>query len=69
MADHILTLQHSLAHYERMLSQSHPTYLAQLRSMFETTKGGTDTNLLYLTVVSISVLCLQTLIGLFLVVH
>ncbi|KAI9444768.1 hypothetical protein H4582DRAFT_1911167 [Lactarius indigo] len=29
--DHILTLQQSLAHYERMLSQSHPTYLLNLR--------------------------------------
>ncbi|KDR84946.1 hypothetical protein GALMADRAFT_1322166 [Galerina marginata CBS 339.88] len=63
--DHILTLQHSLTHYERMLSQSHPTYLAQLRSMTETAKGGADMKLLYLTVLTVSVLCLQTLTGLF----
>jgi magnesium transporter len=28
--DHILTLQQSLAHYERMLSESHPMYLQNL---------------------------------------
>ncbi|KAF9015124.1 hypothetical protein BDQ17DRAFT_1340517 [Cyathus striatus] len=63
--DHILTLQHSLAHYERMLSQSHPTYLSQLRTNFMTTRSGTDKALIYLTVVGISVLCIQTVIGLF----
>jgi magnesium transporter len=62
--DHILTLQNALTHYERMLSQSHPTYLAQLRSMLEQTKGRADTHLLYLTIVSISILCLQPLTGL-----
>ena len=30
-ADHVLSLQQSLAHYERMLSKSHPTYLENLR--------------------------------------
>ncbi|TFK41201.1 hypothetical protein BDQ12DRAFT_664050 [Crucibulum laeve] len=63
--DHILTIQHSLAHYERMLSQSHPTYLAQLRASFATTKSGKDMALIYLTVVTVAVLCVQTLIGLF----
>jgi magnesium transporter len=28
--DHILTLQQSLAHYGRMLSESHPMYLQNL---------------------------------------
>ena len=46
-----------------MLSQSHPIYLSQLRTTFEMTKGGTDVNLLYLTMISIAVLCLQTLTG------
>ncbi|KAF9040578.1 hypothetical protein BJ165DRAFT_1549223 [Panaeolus papilionaceus] len=63
--DHILTLQHALSHYERMLSQSHPTYLSQLRTTFAGSKAGTDKNLLYLTVVSIAVLCIQPLTGLF----
>lgn len=61
--DHILTLQHSLAHYERMLSQSHPAYLSQLRTTAALTKGGTDKAIIYLTFVTIAVLCAQTLIG------
>ncbi|RDB29644.1 hypothetical protein Hypma_015563 [Hypsizygus marmoreus] len=63
--DHILTLQHSLAHYERMLSQSHPTYLSQLRTGVALTKSGTDKAIIYLTTVGIAVLCIQTLIGTF----
>jgi len=63
--DHILTLQHSLNHYERMLSQSHPTYLSQLRTNFAATKSGTDKSLIYLTTVTIAVLCIQTVIGSF----
>ncbi|KAG6842240.1 hypothetical protein C0991_000210 [Blastosporella zonata] len=61
--DHILTLQHSLAHYEHMLSQSHPTYLSQLRTGVALTKRGTDMSVLYLTTVSLAVVCIQTLIG------
>lgn len=61
--DHILTLQHSLAHYERMLSQSHPVYLSHLRTTVAITKAGADKALIYLTVCSIGVLCIQTLIG------
>ncbi|KAF8898788.1 hypothetical protein BD779DRAFT_1485544 [Infundibulicybe gibba] len=63
--DHILTLQHSLSHYERMLSESHPTYLSQLRTTVALTKSGTDKALIFLTIVSIAVLCIQTLIGSF----
>ncbi|KAF8642334.1 hypothetical protein AX16_009603 [Volvariella volvacea WC 439] len=63
--DHILTLQHSLLHYERMLSQSHPAYLSQLRTRSAAARSGTDKALLYLTAVSIAVLCLQTLLGSF----
>jgi hypothetical protein len=33
-ADHILSFQQSLAHYEQMLSQLHPTYLESLRVDF-----------------------------------
>ncbi|KAE9408147.1 hypothetical protein BT96DRAFT_962830 [Gymnopus androsaceus JB14] len=63
--DHILTLQHSLDHYERMLSQSHPTYLQQLRTDVSLAKSGADKALVYLSVVSMGVVCLQTVIGLF----
>jgi magnesium transporter len=62
-SDHILTLQHSLAHYERMLSHSHPTYLSQLRTTVASIKVGTDKAVIILTVVSMAVLCIQTLVG------
>lgn len=63
--DHILTLQGSLNHMERMLSQSHPSYLSQLRMNLARTKGGSDKALLYLTVISIAVLCSQAITGTF----
>ncbi|KNZ77430.1 Putative metal ion transporter C17A12.14 [Termitomyces sp. J132] len=62
--DHILTLQHSLVDYERILSQSHPTYLSQLRTGVALTKRSTDKSILYLTVVNLAVPCVQPLIGL-----
>ncbi|KAI0756922.1 hypothetical protein C8Q80DRAFT_1333657 [Daedaleopsis nitida] len=62
--DHILTLQQSLAHYERMLSQSHPAYLSHLRLSVSKAKSGSDKAIVSLTVVSLGVLCVQTLIGL-----
>jgi len=61
--DHILTLQHSLVHIERMLSQSHLSYLVQLRSTAATTQGGQDTAVMILSVVTLGVACVQTLIG------
>ncbi len=63
--DHILSLQHSLAHYERMLSQSHPAYLVQLRTNLARARSGSDAAILYLTIVTIGVLCLQVLFGRF----
>jgi magnesium transporter len=46
-----------------MLSQSHPSYLSQLRMNLARTKGGSDMALLYLTVISIAVLCCQAVTG------
>jgi magnesium transporter len=63
--DHILTLQHALAHYERMLSQSHPTYLLQLRVTVMTAKSGQDKAIMLLTIVSMAVLCNLVMIGMF----
>jgi len=63
--DHILTLQLALAHYERMLSQSHPTYLSQLRMTAVETKSGQDKAIMLLTIVSMAVLCNQAMIGVF----
>ncbi|KAK7064261.1 hypothetical protein R3P38DRAFT_2823375 [Favolaschia claudopus] len=61
--DHILALSHSLSHYERLLSQSHPQYISHIRSTVAISKSGTDKALIYLSAVSIGVLCVQTLIG------
>ncbi|KAH9898329.1 hypothetical protein C8Q73DRAFT_727005 [Cubamyces lactineus] len=62
--DHILTLQQSLAHYERMLNQSHPTYLSQLRLSVSKAKSNSDKAIVSLTVISLGVLCIQTLLSL-----
>ncbi|OCH96146.1 hypothetical protein OBBRIDRAFT_744160 [Obba rivulosa] len=61
--DHILTLQQSLAHYERMLSQSHPNYLSHLRLSVRKAQSGTDKAIVTLTTVSLGVVCVQTVIG------
>ncbi|KAF8960999.1 hypothetical protein BDZ97DRAFT_1921686 [Flammula alnicola] len=63
--DHILMLQHSLDHYALMLSQSHPTYLSQLRMEFDKTKNVADRKLLLLTIITIACLCIGILTGLF----
>lgn len=63
ISDHILTLQQSLNHYERMLSHSHPNYLSQLRVEQSASKDGTDTSILLLTVVSMIVLSNQFILG------
>ncbi|KAL0071874.1 hypothetical protein AAF712_000796 [Marasmius tenuissimus] len=61
--DHILTLQHSLSHYDRMLNQSYPIYLRQLRMQLAFAKSNTDKALIMLTTVSIAILCAQSVIG------
>lgn len=63
--DHILTLQQALVHYERVLSTSQPTYLSHLRLSHSQAQSGTDTALVTLTTVSMGVVLVQTLIGLF----
>lgn len=65
MQDHIYTLQHSLAHYERMLRQLHPTYLSQLRTDGELTRGGKEKGLMCLSVITVATLCIQSYIGIF----
>ncbi|KAJ7125622.1 hypothetical protein C8R43DRAFT_898190 [Mycena crocata] len=61
--DHILTLENALGHYERMLSHSHPLYISHVRATVAITKGGSDKALIFLSSVSIAVLCVQTLIA------
>lgn len=53
IADHILTLQHSLVYYERMLSDWNPTYTAQLNAEISIAKNKADVNLLYVTTVAV----------------
>jgi magnesium transporter len=47
--DHILTLEHALRHYERMLSQSHPLYIAHVRATVAITKSGSDKAVIFLS--------------------
>lgn len=48
-----------------MLSQSHPIYLAHLRLSASKSKSGSDKAILYLTVISMAVLCMQAIIGMY----
>lgn len=52
ITDHILTLQHSLVYYERLLSEWSSTYVSQLRAEISISKNRADVNLLYLTTVA-----------------
>ena len=63
LKDHIFTLQYSLAHYERILSELSPIYLSQLRTDLAVTKSGEDKALLYLTSITVAGLCIQSCIG------
>ena len=60
IADHILTLQHSLVYYERMLSDWNPTYISQLGAEISIAKNKADVNLLYVT--TLGVCCSTNLI-------
>ncbi|CAG7851537.1 SubName: Full=Related to MNR2-Manganese resistance protein {ECO:0000313/EMBL:CCA67453.1} [Serendipita indica DSM 11827] len=59
--DHIITLLQSLSHYEHLLSHSHPAYLSHLRMSLSDAKGGLDEALLLLGLVSLLVLCSQSI--------
>lgn len=61
--DHILSLQQALAHYERMLAQSHPIYLTQLHIQAVQTKAGRGKAAIILSVVSAGVVVELTPIG------
>ena len=61
--DHIIFLQQSLAHYERILGHSHPAYLSHLRISFSQARGGVDKAVVALTAVTMIVLCMQGTMG------
>ncbi|CCO29396.1 Putative metal ion transporter C17A12,14 [Rhizoctonia solani AG-1 IB] len=62
--DHILTMQQSLNHYERILSHDHPAYIAHLRLLLSEAKGGKDKMILILSVIIFTVPAMQFPIGL-----
>jgi len=63
--DHILTLQHSLIYYERLLSELNPTYISQLHAEISITKNKADINLLFLTTVTVGCAVTNIMIGIF----
>ncbi|KAF8310993.1 hypothetical protein DL93DRAFT_2140147 [Clavulina sp. PMI_390] len=63
--DHILTMQHSLAYYERVLAHAHPAYLSFLSVSLSQARAGSDRAVLWMSIISIGVVCIQFTIGLF----
>ncbi|TDL28630.1 hypothetical protein BD410DRAFT_893604 [Rickenella mellea] len=63
--DHIFTLQQSLAYYDRMLGHSQPAYLSQLRVSLSQAKAGMDGALFLLSVISVTIVCIQLTVGIF----
>jgi len=63
--DHILTMQHSLAYYEGVLSHSHPAYISFLNASLGEAKLGADEAVLWLSSVSIGTYCMQIIVGVF----
>ncbi|KAG9045569.1 hypothetical protein FS837_006082 [Tulasnella sp. UAMH 9824] len=61
---HIMTMHHSLVHYERILSHSHPAYLSHLRWSLSNGKGGIDRAILTLTSVTITCFTIQLCLSL-----
>lgn len=63
--DHILLLQTSLYHYEYILSQCQPAYLSYLHVSGTLSRGGTDKLILALSTVTVGILPMQFVLGLF----
>ena len=63
--DHILTLQQSLAHHERMLSESHPTYRQNLRMHLLRTRNKLDYDMFILAIVAVMILPQEMIIGMY----
>ncbi len=61
--DHILTLQQSLAHYERMLSESHPMYLRNLHLDLLRVRAKVEYGTFLLTLVAVMVVPPLVVIG------
>jgi magnesium transporter len=63
VVDHILTLQQSLAHYERMLSESHPMYLQNLHLDLVRARKKTDFAMFVLALVTVIVVPPSVIVG------
>ncbi|KAF8506659.1 hypothetical protein F5888DRAFT_1644306 [Russula emetica] len=63
--DHILTLQQSLAHYERMLSESHPMYIQNLHFDLLSARAKGDFAMFVLALVSVMVVPPSVVVGAF----
>jgi magnesium transporter len=61
--DHVLNLQHSLNHLEKILSHSHPAYLNHLRTRLGEARAGLDKAFFGLTAVTGCVALMQIMIG------
>ncbi len=61
--DHILTLQQSLAHYERMLSESHPMYLQNLHFDLLRARAKGDYAMFVLALVTVMVVPASVVVG------
>ena len=61
--DHILTLQQSLAHYERMLSESHPIYLQNLNFDLLRARAKGDFAMFILALVTVIIIPPSAVIG------
>ena len=63
VVDHILTLQQSLVHYERMLSESHPMYLQNLHFDLLRARLQRDFTMFVLAIVTVVIVPPSVLIG------
>lgn len=63
IVDHLLTLQQSLAHYERMLSESHPMYLQNLHMDLLRARAKGDYAMFVLAVVTVIIVPPSVIIG------
>ncbi|TXT09019.1 hypothetical protein VHUM_02493 [Vanrija humicola] len=63
--DHILLLQTSFYHYDYILSHCQPAYMSYLRVANALSRGSTDILILSLSVVTVGILPMQVLVGMF----
>lgn len=65
ITDHIVSMMQQLAFYDHLLSHDHPGYLGVLRLAMNKTKGQTDTWIIRLYLITLTVYAMQVILGLF----